>query len=52
MISDPKVAIIVLNWNKKDYVLGLLDFLKNMKYDNYEVVVVAREFTTDKSYER
>ncbi len=40
MPSDPKVAIIIVNWNKKDYVINLLNSLRGTNYDNYEITVV------------
>lgn len=50
MTSHPKVAIVVLNWNKQDYVLSLLDSLQNIEYDNYEITVVDNA-STDGSVE-
>lgn len=50
MTSHPKVAIVVLNWNKKDYVLALLDSLQSIDYDNYEITLVDNA-STDGSVE-
>ncbi|MGH7791526.1 MAG: glycosyltransferase family 2 protein, partial [Thermodesulfobacteriota bacterium] len=50
MTSHPKVAIVVLNWNKKDYVLALLDSLQSIDYDNYEITFVDNA-STDGSVE-
>ncbi len=50
MLHNPKVAIVIVNWNKKDYVLSLLNSLKNIGYDNYEVIVVDNA-STDGSVE-
>lgn len=41
----PKVGIIILNWNKKDYVLNLLDSLKNLAYENYDTIVIDNAST-------
>ena len=40
MPSNPKVAIVIVNWNKKSYVLNLLNSLRRINYDNYEITVV------------
>ncbi len=47
---NPKVAIVIVNWNKKDYVLNLLNSLKKINYDNYEIIVVDNA-STDGSVE-
>lgn len=47
---SPKVAIVIVNWNKKDYVLNLLNSLKNINYDNHEIIVVDNA-STDGSVE-
>ena len=40
MKSKNKVAIIILTWNKKEYVLTLLGCIKELDYKNYDVIVV------------
>lgn len=40
MPSDPKVAIVIVNWNKKSYVRNLLNSLREINYDNHEITVV------------
>ncbi len=40
MPQHPKVGIIIVTWEKKEYVLNLLATLKNLDYDNYDIVVV------------
>lgn len=40
MNKEPKVAIIILTWNKKDYVLTLLGCIEKLDYKNFEVIVV------------
>lgn len=40
MSNDPKVAVVILNWNKKDYVVNLLNSLSDIDYDNHDIVVV------------
>lgn len=37
---NPKVAIVILNWNRKDYVLALLKSLKKIHYDNFDIIIV------------
>ena len=39
-MSEPRVAIIILNWNRKDDVLECLDSLRHLDYPNYEITVV------------
>ena len=41
----PKVCVIIVNWNKKDYVLRLLEALRHIDYNNYDVVVVDNAST-------
>jgi GT2 family glycosyltransferase len=45
MSLNPRVAIVIVNWNKKDYVLNLLEQLQNIDYDNYEIIVVDNAST-------
>lgn len=46
----PKIAIIILNWNQKDYTLACLDSLMESDYSNYEVMVIDN-VSTDGSCE-
>jgi len=39
-VTEPPVLIIVVTYNKKDYVLNLLQSLKQIAYKNYDIVVV------------
>lgn len=40
MMSTPKVSIIILNWNKLEYLRNCVSSIeKNTRYPNYEVVV-------------
>ena len=41
----PKVCVVVVNWNKKDYVLKLLEALRHINYDNYDIVIVDNAST-------
>jgi len=43
--SEPRVAIIVLNWNGKDDTLECLESLRNLDYANYEIVAVDQNST-------
>ena len=47
MFKNPKVAIVTVNWNKRDYVLNLLNSLKHINYDNYNIIVVDNASTDD-----
>lgn len=38
--KEPKVMIIILNWNKYEDTLACLDSIYNMDYSNYEVLVI------------
>jgi hypothetical protein len=49
MLSSPKVAIVIVNWNKKDYLLSLLNSLRNIDNENYEIVVVDNASTDGSS---
>ena len=43
--ANPKVAIIILNWNKRDDTLKLLRSLEGIDYDNHDTVVVDNAST-------
>ena len=47
---DPKVAIVILNWNKKDCTVSLLESLQEIYYDNFDTIVVDNA-STDGSVE-
>ncbi len=40
MSKNPKVLIIILNWNKKDFVITLLEQIQNLEYKNFQCLVV------------
>ncbi|MGH7791259.1 MAG: glycosyltransferase family 2 protein, partial [Thermodesulfobacteriota bacterium] len=40
MLHKPKVAVVIVSWNKKDYLLSLLNSLRNINYEHYEIIVV------------
>ncbi len=40
MKPNPRVAIVVVNWNKRDEILSLLESLKGIDYENHKIVVV------------
>jgi len=42
------VGVVIVNWNKKDYVLSLLNSLQRIHYGNYEITVVDNA-STDRS---
>lgn len=45
MNNNNMVAIIILTWNKKDYVLTLLGCINDLDYKNYDVIVVDNAST-------
>ena len=47
MGANPKVAIVIVTWNKKKYVLDLLNSLGNLNYDNHDIIVVDNASTDD-----
>ena len=44
-IYTSKIAIVIVNWNKKDYVINLLRSIHNPEYRNYEIIVVDNSST-------
>ena len=50
MDNKPKVAVVIVNWNKREHVLHLLHSLKSIDYDNCETIVVDNA-STDGSVE-
>lgn len=47
MSENPKVAIVIVTWNKKSYVMELLTSLRNINYDNLDIIVVDNASTDD-----
>ncbi len=47
MDTDPSVAIVIVNWNKKDYVINLLSSLQTIEYENYELIVIDNASSDD-----
>jgi GT2 family glycosyltransferase len=45
MNTEPKVAVIICNWNKKDYVLNCIQSVKASSYTNYDLIVVDNAST-------
>lgn len=43
--NNPKVAIIILTWNKKSYVINLLTTIEKITYQNHETIVVDNAST-------
>ena len=50
MSHKPKVAVVIVNWNKKDDVMRLLNSLKYVDYENCDIIVVDNA-STDGSVE-
>jgi len=46
-MTYPKVSIIILNYNSKEYLANCLDTVKKLEYPNYEVIVVDNASTDD-----
>jgi GT2 family glycosyltransferase len=46
-MNGPRVFVIVVTYNKKEYVSNLLDSLESIDYANYDVVVVDNASTDD-----
>ena len=46
-LFEPKVTIIVVNWNKRADVINLLDSLQSIVYRNYSIVLVDNASTDD-----
>ncbi|HSX04495.1 MAG TPA: glycosyltransferase family 2 protein [Rhabdochlamydiaceae bacterium] len=46
-MSQPKIAIIILNWNRPTDTLECLESLQKIHYSNYEIVVVDNGSTDD-----
>ena len=44
-MSQPKTAIVILNWNKRDYLMQLIESLHSLTYENYDVIVVDNAST-------
>jgi GT2 family glycosyltransferase len=47
MSVNPKVAIVIVNWNKRDDVINLLNSLGKMEYKNYDAIVVDNASSDD-----
>lgn len=45
MIDEPKVGVVIVNWNKKDYVIDLVESLLRISYNNYDIIVVDNAST-------
>ena len=48
--KQPKVSIIIVNYNGEKFLMGLLKSLKKIRYPNYEIIIVDNA-STDKSLE-
>jgi len=44
-IENPRVAIVIVTWNNKDYVIELLTSLKTINYNNHDIFVVDNAST-------
>ena len=45
--SNPRVTIVIVNWNKRDDIINLLNSLKYIAYKNYSIVVVDNASSDD-----
>jgi len=49
-VRHMKVAVVVLNWNGKEYICSCLDLLKRLKTDNHRVeIIIVDNASTDGS---
>ncbi|MGI9533903.1 MAG: glycosyltransferase family 2 protein, partial [Thermodesulfobacteriota bacterium] len=44
-MGNPKVVIVIVTWNKKNFVLNILNSLGKLDYDNFEIIVVDNAST-------
>lgn len=44
-LNEPRIAIVIVNWNKKEYILNLLESLNNIDYQHSDIVVVDNAST-------
>ena len=47
---SPKVSIIIVNWNSKDYIKNCIDSLLNQTFRDFEIILVDNG-STDGSLE-
>ncbi|MEG3967136.1 glycosyltransferase family 2 protein [Microcoleus sp. T2B6] len=47
MKKQPKVLVIILNWNQKDDTIGCLNSLKKINYPNYHIIVIDNNSSDD-----
>ncbi|TCV87593.1 hypothetical protein EDE11_10294 [Methylomonas methanica] len=45
--TTPKVTVIILNWNGKQDTLQCLESVKQLKYSNFEIILVDNDSTDD-----
>lgn len=43
--KQPKVSIVFVNWNGKKYTLDLVESLKKINYNNYDIIIVDNTST-------
>jgi len=43
--KQPKVSIVFVNWNGKKYTLDLVESLKKINYNNYDIIIVDNAST-------
>jgi GT2 family glycosyltransferase len=39
-VSEPSVLVIIVTFNKKEYVVNLIESLRSIEYENYDIVLV------------
>ena len=44
---DPKVHILILNWNGRDYLSKCLEFVKALDYSNYIITIIDNNSDDD-----
>lgn len=38
--SNPKVAVLILNWNRAEMTIACIESLLHLNYDNYDIIVI------------
>ncbi|MBN1231978.1 MAG: glycosyltransferase family 2 protein [Candidatus Coatesbacteria bacterium] len=44
-MTEPRVAIVIVTWNKKDYLINLLESLREIDYQNFSIILVDNAST-------
>jgi GT2 family glycosyltransferase len=47
MLKEPRTCAVIVNWNKKKYVVDLIKSLRDISYKNFDIVVIDNASTDD-----